>query len=273
MKTIELRQKISSALIVLILSPASMFARTLPALPEDFALNSTDAIGFMSKSGFLTPVPEPKPVPADAGEEPTDYDFDENGDDHDDPENKPPVRLDGDGRLTIFNNKTSETLTVQYRDGAGKYIPEAAEVVRHFFRCRLTGKEHDIAPGLLEILDSLQHKFGNRTITLLSGYRSPELNAALSRGSPSVSKHSLHMSGMAADINIPGVRLEDLRDAARALQARNTGGVGYYPGNGFVHVDTGRVRNWTSKARVVSHKRTKHSHGHSTSGRRPRRAK
>ncbi|MCX5784200.1 MAG: DUF882 domain-containing protein [Elusimicrobia bacterium] len=273
MKTIELRQKTLSALIVLICTPAIMFGRTLPALPEELAINSPDAIGFMNKSGFLTPIPDPKPVPAAAGEQPTDYDFDENVDDQDDPANKPPVRLDGDGHLTLLNNKTSETLSIQYRDSAGNYIPEAAERVRHFFRCRLTGDEHDIAPGLLEILDSLQHKFGNRTITLLSGYRSPELNAALSRKNPGVSKHSLHMSGMAADINIPGVRLTDLRDAARALQARNTGGVGYYPGNGFVHVDTGRVRSWTGKARVVSHKRTKHSHGHSTSGRRTRRAK
>ncbi|MCX5784177.1 MAG: DUF882 domain-containing protein [Elusimicrobia bacterium] len=273
MKPIQLRQKTLSALIVLVFSPVVMFARTLPALSEELPINSHDIIRFLNNSSSLASVPAPTPVPAAAGEQPSDYDFDENGDDQDDPSNKPPVRLDGDGHLTIFNNKTSETLSVQYRDSAGNYIPEAAERVRHFFRCRLTEEEHDIAPGLLEILDSLQHKFGNRTITLLSGYRSPELNAALSRKNPGVSKHSLHMSGMAADINIQGVRLTDLRDAARALQARNTGGVGYYPGNGFVHVDTGRVRSWTGKARVVSHKRTKHLHRHSTAGRRTRRAK
>ena len=273
MKPIRPWQKTLSALIVLVFSPVVMFAGTFPALPEEFTINSPDAIELLNKSGSMPSVPDPTPVPVAAGEQPPDYDFDENGDDQDDPANKPPVRLDGDGRLTILNNKTSETLSVQYRDGAGNYIPKAAERVRHFFRCRLTGDEHDIAPGLLEILDSLQHKFGNRTITLLSGYRSPELNAALSRNSSSVSKHSLHMSGMAADINIPGVRLADLRNAARALQARNTGGVGYYPGNGFVHVDTGRVRNWTSKARVVSHKRTKHLHRRSVPGRRARRTK
>ena len=35
--------------------------------------------------------------------------------------------------------------------------------------------------------------------------------------------------------------LADLRDAAWSLQA---GGVGYYPREQFVHIDTGRVRHW-----------------------------
>ncbi|MEN9426370.1 MAG: hypothetical protein RLZZ220_719, partial [Pseudomonadota bacterium] len=39
----------------------------------------------------------------------------------------------------------------------------------------------------------------------------------------------------------PGVPLASLRDAALALQA---GGVGYYPKEQFVHLDTGRVRSW-----------------------------
>jgi uncharacterized protein YcbK (DUF882 family) len=37
------------------------------------------------------------------------------------------------------------------------------------------------------------------------------------------------------------VALSDLRDAAMSLQA---GGVGFYPRDKFVHVDTGRVRHW-----------------------------
>ena len=40
---------------------------------------------------------------------------------------------------------------------------------------------------------------------------------------------------------LPGVPLASLRDAALALQA---GGVGYYPKEQFVHLDTGRVRSW-----------------------------
>ena len=52
---------------------------------------------------------------------------------------------------------------------------------------------------------------------------------------------SLHVKGQAIDIRIPGVKLEELRDAALALGA---GGVGYYPDSDFVHVDLGRPRRW-----------------------------
>ena len=48
-------------------------------------------------------------------------------------------------------------------------------------------------------------------------------------------------NGKAIDIRLPGVPLASLRDAALALQA---GGVGYYPKEQFVHLDTGRVRSW-----------------------------
>ena len=49
------------------------------------------------------------------------------------------------------------------------------------------------------------------------------------------------MHGKAIDIRIPGVALSDLRDAAMSL---NAGGVGFYPRDKFVHVDTGKVRYW-----------------------------
>ena len=56
-----------------------------------------------------------------------------------------------------------------------------------------------------------------------------------------MAKRSLHMDGKAIDVRLPGVALADLRDAAIALKA---GGVGFYPREDFVHIDTGRVRSW-----------------------------
>ncbi|MGH7123451.1 MAG: YcbK family protein [Stellaceae bacterium] len=52
---------------------------------------------------------------------------------------------------------------------------------------------------------------------------------------------SLHMSGMAIDIRMPGRALRQVHQVALSM---GEGGVGYYPRSDFVHVDTGRVRRW-----------------------------
>jgi uncharacterized protein YcbK (DUF882 family) len=49
------------------------------------------------------------------------------------------------------------------------------------------------------------------------------------------------MEGRALDIRLPGLALDELRDAATSLRV---GGVGFYARERFVHVDTGRVRTW-----------------------------
>ena len=55
---------------------------------------------------------------------------------------------------------------------------------------------------------------------------------------------SYHMYGRAIDIRLPGVPTPLLRDVAEYV-ADGSGGVGYYPGGDFVHIDTGRIpRRW-----------------------------
>jgi len=59
--------------------------------------------------------------------------------------------------------------------------------------------------------------------------------------SSGVAKKSQHLVGKAIDVRLRGLDLKVLRDSAKNLKL---GGVGYYAGSNFVHVDTGRVRYW-----------------------------
>ncbi len=77
-------------------------------------------------------------------------------------------------------------------------------------------------------------------IVINSGYRTPAHNARLAKAA----KESEHMKGNAADIRIPGLSVDALTRLAKAV---GVGGVGFYPHNGFVHVDVGRVREWTGE--------------------------
>ena len=143
--------------------------------------------------------------------------------------------------IAFVNTHTGEKFSGQYW-GAEKYLPDAFREIKRVLRDYRTNEVFPIDPRLIDVLFVLQHKLGNnKAFEILSGYRSPKTNARLRRNSDGVARNSLHMQGQAADIRLPGTSLSGLRKAAMKLQA---GGVGYYPGSQFVHVDTGRVRHW-----------------------------
>jgi uncharacterized protein YcbK (DUF882 family) len=81
----------------------------------------------------------------------------------------------------------------------------------------------------------------NAEIDIVCGYRSPWSNEFLRSHTSGVAKNSLHIQAEAIDLRMPGVDTNQLREAALSL---HRGGVGYYPHSGFIHVDTGRVRQW-----------------------------
>ena len=155
------------------------------------------------------------------------------------PRAKAPVRT-----LSFFHTHTGERLKTTYCCD-GRYEPEALKAINTLLRDFRVNKVKEIDPGLLDLL----HELGGTLETdqpfhIISGYRSPETNQMLrERGGAhtGVASGSLHMVGKAIDIRVPGVKLENLRAAARSLKL---GGVGFYPSSNFVHVDTGRVRYW-----------------------------
>jgi len=151
------------------------------------------------------------------------------------------VSRHGQRVLSLHNLHTGEKLTRTYwTDGA--YLPDQLADIDHLLRDHRTDEIHAMDPQLLDVLHRLQHKVGNRrSYEIISGYRSPKTNAMLRHSSSGVAKKSLHMQGRAVDIRLPGQDLAKLRQAALGLRA---GGVGYYRKSNFLHLDTGRVRQW-----------------------------
>ena len=144
-------------------------------------------------------------------------------------------------KLTFLNLHTNERVQATYW-ADGDYLSEGLLAIQNVLRDHRTGESYPIDRELLNMLQHLQHKMDTqREFHVISGYRSPQTNARLSANSSGVAKRSLHMYGMAIDIRLPGHALADLHDAALAL---NAGGVGYYPRSNFIHIDTGRVRQW-----------------------------
>ena len=124
----------------------------------------------------------------------------------------------------------------------GSYLPDALAEATRVMRDWRTGDQHFIDPTLFDALHAIGGRLETRKpFQIISGYRSPKTNAMLNRRSNGVAEHSQHTIGKAIDLRIEGVELSNLRAAATAIGA---GGVGYYPVSNFVHVDTGRVRQW-----------------------------
>ena len=145
-------------------------------------------------------------------------------------------------RLRLFHTHTGERIDIVYRVG-DTYIPSALSRLNNFLRDHRTGDVHVYDPREFDLLEAIEQKLGraHAEINIICGYRTPWSNAFLRARSSAVAQHSLHMQAMAIDIRIPGVKTSVLRDAALSL---HRGGVGYYPGEDFVHVDVGRVRRW-----------------------------
>lgn len=144
-------------------------------------------------------------------------------------------------KLAVLNLHTGERLSATYWE-EGAYLSDALSAFNDILRDYRTGDVHPIAPAILDVASALAVRFDAQgAVEIISGYRSPATNAALHMASSGVASRSLHMEGKALDIRLNGVGLTDLRDAALALGA---GGVGFYPGSDFVHVDVGRIRRW-----------------------------
>jgi uncharacterized protein YcbK (DUF882 family) len=156
---------------------------------------------------------------------------------------EPPSSQQGrDYHLLLYNTHTGQRMEIVYRRGE-QYLPDALDKLDHFLRDHRTGEVRHFDPRLFDILYDLTVSVGRAggEIDIVCGYRTASTNESLRSHSTGVAKNSLHMQAQAIDLRMPGVETLVLRKAALAL---GRGGVGYYPRSDFIHVDTGRVRQW-----------------------------
>jgi uncharacterized protein YcbK (DUF882 family) len=135
---------------------------------------------------------------------------------------------------------TGETFEGAYRNDKGP-IERVVDELCTFLRDHHSGEKTQIDVGVIDFLADLLDAVGATKATILSAYRTAETNAMLARTTFGVAEHSQHIAGRALDIRLES-RLCDAMTKARAMQR---GGVGWYPHSGFIHIDTGPMRNWT----------------------------
>ncbi|WP_299018173.1 YcbK family protein [uncultured Photobacterium sp.] len=144
-------------------------------------------------------------------------------------------------KISLCNIHTREDLETQYFDGQN-YITEELKRINHICRDFRRNEVANMDRRLFDAIAQIQAGLGHKgQVRIISGYRSPETNKSLQSKSRKVAKKSYHMKGQAIDFNLEGISLKRVRDAALELRL---GGVGYYPKDGFVHLDTGPVRRW-----------------------------
>ena len=144
-------------------------------------------------------------------------------------------------RLAIQRVQTGETFDGVYWSD-GRYDRDALRRLDWVFRDPSLEQATPMDPRLFDVLHTVARQLdATDAFQVVSGYRAPETNEARARASRRVSRVSLHMSGMAADVRLPG---RDSTAVARLAAGMQVGGVGLYRRDGFVHLDCGPARRW-----------------------------
>jgi uncharacterized protein YcbK (DUF882 family) len=143
-------------------------------------------------------------------------------------------------RLRLANANTGESFEGTYRNDSGP-IDRVMEELCIFLRDHHSGEKTQIDVGVIDFLADVLDAVGETRATILSAYRTAETNAMLARTTFGVAEHSQHILGRALDLRLD-TKIAVAMNAARSMQR---GGVGWYPHSGFIHIDSGPVRNWT----------------------------
>ena len=157
-----------------------------------------------------------------------------------------PSRAGDERTLSFFNTHTDETITVTFKRD-GRFVPEALEQLNRFLRDWRRNEATRMDPQLFDLIWEVHRQVGSQApVHIVCGYRAPATNEMLRSRSRGVAKFSQHTLGKAIDLRFPDVPISRVREMAMKMQV---GGVGFYPGSSFVHMDTGNVRAWPRMTR------------------------
>ncbi|HUT78029.1 MAG TPA: DUF882 domain-containing protein [Polyangia bacterium] len=137
--------------------------------------------------------------------------------------------------VTLFDVHRRETLTIF----PGRLPGEG--LLAGFFRCRGFGEPGHLDPRLLEAALAAAAELRANRVEIVSAYRSPKFNDALSKKARRVAGESRHTRGQALDLRLEGVTAAHL---GNWFWEHFDGGVGTYPRDDFVHLDVGPKRRW-----------------------------
>lgn len=139
-------------------------------------------------------------------------------------------------RLMLRHAVTGARFAGPYHDG-WNFDPAAIAELSEVLADARTGTVHPFDPAALDILHATGQRAGLRGEFLVtSGFRTPASNAAVCGAG-----NSQHLRAGALDVCIAAAQIAGFGTAALELRR---GGVGLYASRGFVHLDSGPVRNW-----------------------------
>lgn len=128
------------------------------------------------------------------------------------------------GAIDLVAENLAEGVTVNLYKEDGTFDDASLAQLDELFRCKRTDETRAVRPELYEMLSRIYDHFGQKRISLVSGFRFAERDS------------SRHFHASAMDIRIEGVSPRAVYDFAESLDAGGMG-IGIYPHSGFVHVD------------------------------------
>ena len=159
------------------------------------------------------------------------------------------IPTSGTRRIRVHAVSLKERETVTFAKN-GRYDERGLRELNYLFRDRHSGAVRKMDPRLYDSLFAIVQRAGDSEteIKLISAYRTKKTNDRLRRRSRGVAKNSYHITGQAIDFYLSNRNLKHLHKNAVIL---DMGGVGYYPGANFVHIDTGPNRTWPKKYKYL----------------------